>query len=56
MIKHIWGNSMEVNTNTIEVFINLIRNKIDKNHTFKLIHTRTGFGYYISIEGNENKK
>ena len=56
LIKHIWGNSMEVNTNTIEVFINLIRNKIDKNHIFKLIHTRTGFGYYISIEGNENKK
>lgn len=56
LIKNVWGTSMEVNTNTIEVFINLIRNKIDKNYSVKLIHTRTGFGYYISIEGNENQK
>ncbi len=54
IIKNIWGTTMEVNTNTIEVFINLIRNKIDKNQSVKLIHTRPGFGYYISIEGNEN--
>ena len=54
IIKNIWGTSMEVNTNTIEVFINLIRNKIDKNQVVKLIHTRPGFGYYISIEGNKN--
>lgn len=56
LIKNVWGTSMEVNTNTIEVFINLIRNKIDKNYNVKLIHTRTGFGYYISTEGNENQK
>ena len=56
LIKNVWGTSMEVNTNTIEVFINLIRNKIDKNYNVKLIHTRTGFGYYISTEGHENQK
>lgn len=48
LIKKIWATNVEVNTNTIEVFINSIRNKIDKNHPVKLIHTRTGFGYYLS--------
>ncbi|UYQ92621.1 response regulator transcription factor [Chitinophaga horti] len=48
LISAIWGTSVEVNTNTIEVFINSLRNKIDKNQPVKLIHTRFGFGYYIS--------
>lgn len=54
LIKHVWGTTMDVNTNTIEVFINLIRNKIDKNNSVKLIHTRPGFGYHLSVEENEN--
>ncbi|MBX2895393.1 MAG: response regulator transcription factor [Cyclobacteriaceae bacterium] len=48
LIKKIWGTVVEVNTNTIEVFINSLRNKIDKHHTVKLIHTRPGFGYFLS--------
>jgi DNA-binding response OmpR family regulator len=47
LIKTVWGTSFEINTNTIEVFINLLRNKIDKNFTPKLIKTRSGFGYYL---------
>ncbi len=53
LINAIWGTSVEVNTNTIEVFINSLRNKIDKNQPVKLIHTRFGFGYYISNEPHE---
>ncbi|MCK7558366.1 response regulator transcription factor [Chitinophaga sedimenti] len=53
LISAIWGTSVEVNTNTIEVFINSLRNKIDKNQPVKLIHTRFGFGYYISTTSHE---
>ena len=53
LIDKIWSTKVEVNTNTIEVFINSIRNKIDKNFTTKLIHTRPGFGYYLSANINE---
>ncbi len=49
-IEHIWGTRVEVNTNTIEVFINSLRNKIDKNYEPKLIHTRPGYGYYLSAK------
>ncbi|MCW5912726.1 MAG: response regulator transcription factor [Cyclobacteriaceae bacterium] len=53
LIKKIWGTSVEVNTNTIEVFINSLRNKIDKQHEVKLIHTRPGFGYFLSATPHE---
>ncbi len=48
LLQNVWGTSVEANTNTIEVFINLLRNKIDKNFDSKLIKTRVGFGYYLS--------
>ncbi len=48
LLQNVWGASVDANTNTIEVFINLLRNKIDKNFEPKLIKTRVGFGYYLS--------
>ncbi|MBN8576418.1 MAG: response regulator transcription factor [Cyclobacteriaceae bacterium] len=53
LIKKIWGTHVEVNTNTIEVFINSLRNKVDKQHAVKLIHTRPGFGYFLSTTPHE---
>ncbi|MFN8303048.1 MAG: response regulator transcription factor [Saprospiraceae bacterium] len=47
IIKEIWGRQFDANTNTIEVFINLLRNKIDKGKPDKLIKTRIGYGYYL---------
>ena len=43
----LWDYYIETNHNTIEVYINMLRKKIDKNHELKLIHTKIGFGYYI---------
>lgn len=45
----VWQNHFETNTNTIEVYINFLRKKIDKDFEVKLIHTRPGFGYYLSV-------
>ena len=53
LIQKIWGTSVEVNTNTIEVFINSIRNKMDKNFPVKLLHTRPGFGYFLGLNTDE---
>lgn len=54
LIKEIWGNSVDANTNTIEVYINFLRNKLDKPFGENSIKTKVGFGYYI--ETNENQK
>lgn len=53
IMRHVWSAQVEVNANTIEVFINSIRNKIDKNFGVKLIHTRPGFGYYLGVQSDE---
>jgi DNA-binding response OmpR family regulator len=45
--EKLWDYHIETNQNTIEVYINFLRNKIDKNQSEKLIHTKIGFGYYL---------
>lgn len=46
----VWDIHFDTQTNTIEVYINFLRRKIDKNFPLKLIHTRPGYGYYLKAE------
>jgi DNA-binding response OmpR family regulator len=48
--KKIWKGRYSVSDNTIEVYINILRNKVDKQFNKKLIHTKTGYGYYLAEE------
>jgi DNA-binding response OmpR family regulator len=45
--EHVWNIDFDTNTNTIEVYINYLRKKIDKDNPVKLIHTQVGFGYIL---------
>ncbi len=45
--EKVWDIHFETGTNTIEVYINLLRNKIDKDFETPLIHTKPGYGYYL---------
>ena len=47
LIKEIWGSSFDANTNTIEVYINFLRKKVDKPFDRDSIKTKIGFGYYL---------
>jgi len=49
--EKIWGTSFNTGTNFINVHINSLRNKIDKDHPDKLIHTVKGIGYVIQEKG-----
>lgn len=49
----LWDYHIETSQNTIEVYINFLRAKIDKNFDKKLIHTKIGYGYYLKVE-NDN--
>lgn len=46
----VWDIHFETSLNTIEVYINFLRKKIDKDFPQKLIHTRPGYGYYLNFE------
>jgi DNA-binding response OmpR family regulator len=48
--EKLWDYQVITNQNTIEVYINSLRKKIDKNSTMKLIHTKVGYGYYLKNE------
>jgi two-component system copper resistance phosphate regulon response regulator CusR len=47
ILEKVWDLSFDTGTNTIDVYISFLRNKIDKPFNDKLIHTKPGFGYYI---------
>lgn len=49
LIETIWGAAVDVNTNTVEVYINFLRNKIDKPFGKNTIRTKPGYGYYLDL-------
>jgi len=48
IIEHVWGIDFDPGTNIIDVYVNYLRKKIDKEYEHKLIHTKFGFGFYFS--------
>jgi len=47
IVEAVWGFDEEVERNTVDAFICLLRNKIDRDFQPKLLHTVRGFGYSI---------
>jgi two-component system OmpR family response regulator len=45
--EHVWGYNMDPETNLVEVYIQRLRAKIDKDHEKKLIRTIRGVGYAL---------
>jgi DNA-binding response OmpR family regulator len=44
---NVWDIDFDTNTNVIDVYINYVRNKVDKNFPKKLIQTQVGMGYIL---------
>lgn len=47
LIEHIYNESFDCNSNILDVYINYLRNKIDREYKKKLIHTVRGAGYIL---------
>lgn len=45
--EHVWNLDFDTFTNVIDVYVNYLRNKIDRGHERKLIHTVRGSGYVL---------
>lgn len=43
----VWDIDFDTKTNVIDVYVNYLRNKIDKNFSTRLIHTHIGMGYIL---------
>lgn len=48
--EKVWDITFDTGTNVVDVYVNILRRKIDKDFGNKLIHTRIGMGYYFGAE------
>lgn len=48
--EQVWDIGFDTGTNVIEVYVNYLRKKIDKDYPVKLIHTQFGMGYVLKVE------
>lgn len=45
--EKVWDINFDTGTNVVDVYVNILRKKIDKDFPNKLIHTRIGMGYIL---------
>ncbi|HCR55214.1 MAG TPA: DNA-binding response regulator, partial [Cytophagales bacterium] len=50
LLENVWDIRFDVGTNVLDVYVNYLRNKIDKGFDTKLIQTVIGMGYVIKDE------
>ncbi|TPD65396.1 response regulator transcription factor [Flavobacterium microcysteis] len=48
--EKVWDTHFDTGTNFIDVYINYLRKKIDKDFDKKLIHTKSGMGFILKAE------
>jgi DNA-binding response OmpR family regulator len=53
IVEAVWGLEAEVEENTLDAFIRLLRSKVDAGNKARLIHTVRGFGYRLAEEAVE---
>lgn len=47
LLENVWGVDFNMTTNVVDVYVNYLRKKIDKDFEPKLIHTVIGMGYIM---------
>ena len=47
IVEHVWHMDFDSFTNVIDVYVNYLRNKIDRGRERKLIQTVRGSGYVL---------
>ena len=50
LAENVWDSFLDLGSNVVDVYVNYLRNKIDKNFSLKLIHTVYGMGYIFKEE------
>lgn len=50
--KNVWEIDFDTQTNVIDVYVNFLRKKLDKDFEPKLIHTQVGMGYILKVEAD----
>ena len=48
IVEHVWNLAFDTSTNIVDVYVNYLRRKMDKDFARPLIHTVRGVGYELS--------
>jgi DNA-binding response OmpR family regulator len=48
LAEKIWDVTFDTGTNVVEVYMNILRKKIDRDFEPKMLHTRIGLGYVLN--------
>jgi DNA-binding response OmpR family regulator len=54
LTENVWGHGFESRSNAIDVQINYLRQKMDRDFEPKLVHTVKGFGYILKDRGSNS--
>lgn len=49
LLENVWELNFDLGSNVVDVYVNYLRNKIDKDFPVKLIHTVIGMGYALKL-------
>lgn len=55
LLTQVWGEQNLPASNTIEVYIQRLRKKIDHGHAVPLIHTQHGLGYLLTVKREDGR-
>ncbi|MEL6851732.1 MAG: winged helix-turn-helix domain-containing protein [Bacteroidota bacterium] len=50
ILENVWQMSFDPGTNVIDVYVNYLRKKVDRDYDPKLIHTVVGMGYILKAK------
>ncbi len=50
ILENVWDINFDMGTNVVDVYVNYLRNKIEKEYGSKLIHTVIGMGYIMKTD------
>lgn len=50
----VWNTHFDTGTNFIDVYINYLRKKVDRDFSVKLIHTKPGMGFILRTDENQD--
>ncbi|GGG27612.1 response regulator transcription factor [Pontibacter amylolyticus] len=49
LLENVWELNFDLSSNVVDVYVNYLRNKIDRDFDNKLIHTVIGMGYVLKV-------
>jgi DNA-binding response OmpR family regulator len=55
IVEHVWGYDFDNFSNVVDVYVNYLRNKVDRGFEPKLIHTVRGVGYVLKAPRPEGE-